>query len=274
MTPVLSIIIPAYNAGEYLEETIRAVFAQSFQDWELIIINNASTDNTAAILEKIRVEFNGPRIRVLTNAATLPAVENWNIAIGQARGEFIKVICADDLPAKGSCQSQVEALQRYPNVVFATGARVIINSKGKKLFTTNRLGSRGVIPGRDAIRRCALAGTNIIGDPVHVMWRSSAMERLGSFDPAVIYATDLEYWLRLLTIGDLYYDPSPSGLYRIHGEANSSDSWKATTDWVLEIFRKQVQSNNLSLSGLQLQWITAKAYIHGFARGQIYRFLG
>ena len=92
MPPALSIIIPAYNAGEYLDETIRAVLAQDFQDWELIVIDNASTDHTAAILVKIREELKDPRIRILTNAATLPACENWNLAIRQAKGEFIKVM--------------------------------------------------------------------------------------------------------------------------------------------------------------------------------------
>jgi len=273
MPPILSIIIPAYNAGEYLEETIRAVLAEDFQDWELIVINNASTDNTASILVKIREELKDTRIRILTNAATLPACENWNLAIRQAKGEFMKVICADDRPAEGSLQRQVEGLRQNPNVVLATGARVIINAKGKKLFTTNRLGKKGVSKGRDVIRRCALAGTNIIGDPVHVMWRGAAMERVGSFDPSIRYATDLDYWLKLLSVGDLYYDPTPAGYYRIHGGADSSGQWKATTDWVLKIFAAQRKLNHLKMSDLNFAYIAVKAYLQGFLRGQIYKYL-
>ena len=274
MPPSLSIIIPAYNAGEYLEETIRAVLSEDFQDWELIVIDNASTDHTASILEKIRKEFNDPRLRILKNATTLPACENWNLAIRQANGEFIKVICADDLPAEGSFRRQVEGLRQNPNVVLATGSRVIINAKGKRLFTTNRLGKKGVTDGKEAIKRCALAATNIIGDPVHVMWRKSAMENVGSFDPSVRYATDLDYWLRLLSVGDLYYDPTPAGYYRIHGSADSSGQWKATTDWVLKIFDAQREMNHLKLSDLKFSHIAVKAYVQGFLRGQIYKYLG
>ena len=167
----------------------------------------------------------------------------------------------------------MEALRLNPKVVLVTGSRIIINAKGKKLFTTNRLGKKGVLRGSDAVRRCALAGTNIIGDPVHVMWRRSAMEQIGSFDPAVRYATDLDYWLRLLNVGDLYYDPSPAGLYRIHGGADSSGQWKATTDWVLKIFDTQRKLNNLQLSNWMFALIAVKAYLQGSLRGQIYKHL-
>jgi glycosyltransferase involved in cell wall biosynthesis len=274
MPPALSIIIPAYNAGGYLEETIRAVLKEDFQDLELIVINNASTDDTASILENIRKELNDPRLRILRNPTTIPACENINLGIVHAKGEFIKVICADDLPAAGSLQRQVEALQKHPGVVLVTGARVIINAKGRRLFTTNRLGGEGVTDGKEAIKRCALAATNIIGDPVHVMWRKSAMERVGSFEPSVRYATDLDYWLKLLSVGDLYYDPTPAGYYRIHGGADSSGQWKATTDWVLKIFDAQREMNHLKLSGLQFSYIAFKAYLQGFLRGQIYKYLG
>jgi len=151
---------------------------------------------------------------------------------------------------------------------------VIVNAKGKKLFTTNRLGKKGVLRGSDAIRRCALAGTNIIGDPVHVMWRRSAIKKVGSFDISVTYATDLDYWMKLLNVGDLYYDPSPAGLYRIHGGATSSGSWKATTDWVLKIFDNQRKLNKLRLSNGRFALISIKAYLQGALRGQIYKYLG
>jgi glycosyltransferase involved in cell wall biosynthesis len=274
MPPALSVIVPVYNGGEYLEKTLHSVFDQSFADWELLVIDNASSDSTPALLERIQAQRGDPRLRLLRNETTIPAVENWNRAIAEARGEFLKVICADDLPAPGSFQTQVEALRKHPGVVLCTGSRVIIDAQGKKLFTTDRLGGRGVIPGKEALRRCALAGTNIIGDPVHVTWRRSAMERAGSFDPSVPYATDLDFWLNLLGAGDLYYDPAPSGLYRIHGGANSSGQWKSTTDWVMAIFRKQAERGHLRFSRAAWLGITAKAYFHGFARGQVYRFLG
>jgi glycosyltransferase involved in cell wall biosynthesis len=274
MPPILSVIIPAYNAARYLEETVRAVLAQNFMDWELIVVNNASTDDTAAVLKKLEEEFRDPRIRVITHASNLPACENWNQAILHAQGEFIKVICADDLPAEGSFFRQVQALRNHPSASLVTGGRVIINSRGKSLFTTNRLGVEGLKRGWHAARQCALSGTNIIGDPVHVTWRRTSMEMVGPFDPDVEYATDLEFWLRLLSVGDLYYDPRPAGLYRIHGAAASSRKWRATADWVIKILRKQNDQKLISLSKLELLIIALKAYVQAALRGQIYRFLG
>jgi GT2 family glycosyltransferase len=106
------------------------------------------------------------------------------------------------------------------------------------------------------------------------MWRRSAIEKVGSFDISVTYATDLDYWMKLLNVGDLYYDPSPAGLYRIHGGATSSGSWKATTDWVLKIFDNQRKLNKLRLSNGRFALISIKAYLQGALRGQIYKYLG
>ena len=100
------------------------------------------------------------------------------------------------------------------------------------------------------------------------------MEQVGSFDTSVTYATDLDYWMKLLSVGDLYYDPSPAGLYRIHGGATSSGNWKITTDWVLKIFDHQRKLENLRLSNWRFAVITIKAYFQGALRGQVYKYFG
>jgi glycosyltransferase involved in cell wall biosynthesis len=274
MPPTVSVFIPAYNAEEYLEETIRGVLAQTFQDWELIVVNNASMDSTGEIIQRLASEFRDPRIRILANSATLPAPDNWNVGLRYAKGEFLKMICADDIPTQDSLERQVKVLQSNPSLVVASGSRTIINSKGKVLFTRSGIRKTGFYAGREMIRRCIMAGTNIIGDPVNVMWRRSAMEKVGLFDPTVVYCTDIEYWLRLLSVGDLYYDTEPTGFYRIHSGAAATGLSSVTVKDFLHTARLQQGRGSVTLSHLDETIIQLKSALQSITRQWIYKLLG
>lgn len=273
ISPV-SICIPVYNAANFIEETIRAVLNQSFTNWELILVDNASKDKTGIILQRIVKELNDPRIRLLKNTNTLPMADNWNVGLRQARGKFIKMICADDIPAKDCLERQVKVLREHPEVVVASGARTIINSKGKILFKRSGIRKTGVYSGREMIRRCIMAGTNIIGDPVNVMWRRSAMEKVGLFDSTVVYCTDVEYWLRLLSVGDLYYDADPIGFYRIHGNAAATSLANVTVQDFLHTAQLQAEMGSVTLSKTDLRIISMKSHIQSIVRQNLYRILG
>jgi len=274
MKAIVSVFIPAYNAEEYLEETIRKVLDQTFQEWELIVVDNASMDSTGTVLQRLASEFRDPRIRVLTNSITLPMAESWNVGLRHAKGEFLKMICADDIPTKDSLERQVKALRDHPEVVLTSGARIIINSKGKPLFKRSGIRRMGIHDGPGMIRRCIMAGANIIGDPVCVMWRRSATEQLGCFDPSVVYCTDMEYWLRLLSIGDLYYDTEPVGFYRIHKNATGRGLAGVAAADIVHTARLQIERGSIRLSNLQLRLVKTKAHLMGLVRQTIYRTLG
>ncbi len=274
MSVKVSIIIPAYNGAHFIEQTVRAALRQTYQNWELLVINNASKDKTGSILANLHQEFNDPRFRIITNPLTLPPCENWNSALRQAQGEFIKLICADDIPTDDCVERQVKVLIENPTVVLTTGARTIINEEGKVLFTRRGIRRSGFYTGRDLVRLCLTSGTNIIGDPVHVMWRRSAMDKVGLFDPETLYASDAEFWLRLLTVGDGYCDSNAVGFYRIHGNADSAGQWRATARSFLQIAQRQVDRGHVKLSGLEMRIIATKAYLQGIARQLIYHFLG
>jgi glycosyltransferase involved in cell wall biosynthesis len=274
MAVVLSIVIPAYNAVLYIEETLLGIINQTFTDWELIVVDNASNDNTSIMLQDFMERFRDPRVRIITNRVTVPAPENWNIGIRQASGEFLKLICADDIPTKDCLERQIKVLRENPGVVVASGARTIINSKGRTLFKRSGIGKAGIYAGRDIIRRCIMTGTNIIGDPVNVMWRRSAMEKVGLFDPTVVYCTDIEYWLRLLSVGDLYYDTEPVGFYRIHGNAAATGLAKVTVQDFLHTAKLQAQRGSVTLSARDLRIIGFKSHIQSIIRQNLYRILG
>jgi len=274
MQAAVSIIIPAYNAAIYLEETIRGVVGQTFRDWELLVVNNASTDSTSNILQRISAELCDPRIRILTNPFTLSMAENWNIGLQQAKGEFVKLICADDIPAKDCLERQVRALRDHPGAILASGARMIINSQGKKLFMRDGIQKKGIHFGVGMIRRSILAGTNIIGDPVCVMWRRNRAEKMGFFDPSILYCTDLEYWLRLLSIGDLYYDTVPVAFYRIHKCSAGVGLAGVVVDDFLRTAKLNIKRSGIHLTDLQLKIAGLKSLLMNVVRQIIYGILG
>jgi glycosyltransferase involved in cell wall biosynthesis len=273
MPPVISIVVPAYNAAAFLEKTIDAVLRQTFQNWELIIINNASKDETGAIVERMVSKENDQRIRVITHSRTLPANENWNSGLLEAQGEFIKMICADDVPTLDCVERQVRILRENPGVSLVAGARTMINGDGRPLFTRSCISKAGVHDGRAMIRRSILSGTNIIGDPVVSTWRASAMRQVGMFDPTVVYCPDIEFWWRLLTVGDLYYDTLPCGFYRIHGNAAATGLADVAVRDFLYCAQLQVKRGSVTLSEVDRSVIALKAHVNNIARKLVYRML-
>jgi len=168
----------------------------------------------------------------------------------------------------------VQALERHPTVVLAAGSRVIINRKGRRLFIRNGIGASGVYSGTEIIRRCILSGTNIIGDPVNVMWRRSTMDQAGIFDLEMLYCADVEYWLRLLQAGDLFYDRKPVGSYRIHPSASAISLADKTVDDFLRTVDKVNQRGRIQLSSRQRHRVRFRSWYKNKIRGFLYRFLG
>lgn len=272
--PTVTVAIPVYNGSRYVVDTIKAVQGQTFADWELIIVDNASTDDTQAVLDSMLATVADPRIRVFRNSHTVTPPENWNIAISHARGRYVKLLCADDLTTPDCLERQVAALDEHPSAALAAGARIIINSRGRRLFVRNGIGRTGLYPGRDVIRRCIMAGTNIIGDPVTVLWRRSVMDQVGAFDTEGFYCIDVDYWLRLLNFGDLYFDAQPVGFYRIHPQATATRLAKVTVDDFERMARKQADNGMVKLSRSDIRIVRAKSWLQSKIRQAIYRWLG
>ena len=91
--PWISICIPVYNGARTIRATIQSVLDQDFKDFEICIVENASSDDTFQVVQS----FEDERIRIVSNNKTVPAWENWSIATSMARGKWIKLVCADDL---------------------------------------------------------------------------------------------------------------------------------------------------------------------------------
>ena len=126
--PRLSIGLPVYNGENYLAESLEALLGQSYEDFELIISDNASTDGTAGICR--RYEKQDSRIRYVRQPRNIGCAPNHNFVIGQARGELFKTASHDDLYARDLLKLCVAALDEYPQVVLAHSWSAVIDSSG------------------------------------------------------------------------------------------------------------------------------------------------
>jgi len=134
--PLISIVIPMYNAQDYIEETVQSVISQSYQDWEMIIVNNASTDRSIELIEKIE----DPRIRVITLSQNSggPAKPR-NEGVKDAKGEYIAFLDADDLWTPDKLQKQLDYMVSQKMNFSSTGKTNINEASEEINFKANIL---------------------------------------------------------------------------------------------------------------------------------------
>ncbi|MDN4066521.1 glycosyltransferase [Paenibacillus vini] len=199
-SPVVSVCIPVYNAECFITQTINSVLAQTFQDFEIIIVDNASTDNT---MMKIR-KFKDDRIKVYSNKNNIGMVANWNKCLTYSSGEYVKFLCADDLMLPGLLERQVDVLNKNPKVSLVSSGSYIINEENKVVAKRMKIRNDGVYTGEKMARKSLRIG-NIFGEPTTVMFRKDTLDATGPFDLNYFYAPDWDMWLKLMYVGDFYF---------------------------------------------------------------------
>ena len=217
--PLVSIVIPVYNGMPYLAEAVGSALAQDYAPLEIVVIENASTDGTRAWLE----EHADPRVRVVYRDTTQSAGENWTQAIQESRGDYVKLVCADDLVVPGAVSQQVAAIRAAPNALMAASRRRIIDGNGKVLKATHGLSSlRGNVDGRIALRDCLMTGGNVIGEPAAVLFDGAAIREVMPWDGRWPYAIDVATYARLLVRGSIVCQQDVLASFRV-----SPSSWSS-----------------------------------------------
>ena len=212
--PRVSVVVPAYNNADFLAATIDSILAQDYDDFELVIADHSSTDASGEILGRYAAH---PCVRVLP--PTPPgggALANWNRVTRHARGEFLKLVCGDDLIAPSALREQVAALDEHPSAVLVAASRDLIDASGRIVLRNRGLGRlQGLVSGEDAMRATVLAGTNIFGEPGCVMFRRALIEKEGGWDGAFPYLIDQATYARIMSHGDMVALRKPLASFRI-----------------------------------------------------------
>jgi glycosyltransferase involved in cell wall biosynthesis len=186
-TPVVSVVLAARNEAASIGDAIGSIREQTFESWELIVVDDGSTDDTRAIVEAL----GDPRIRVLArDASGLP--HSLNAGLRVARAPFVARQDADDLSLPERFERQVALLTARPDVGVVGSAWIEVNGEGVRVRPRARVVTGPV--------NDVLARFNPITHTT-AMFRRELVERLGGYDERLPYAADYELWLRIAAAG-------------------------------------------------------------------------
>lgn len=216
--PAVSVLMPTFDRLQFLPPTIESVFAQTLTDWELIIADDGSGEDTRAYLRSIT----DPRVQVLWMAHSGRPGVALNAALRVARGEYIAFLDSDDVWLPNKLERQVASLRRHPGRRWSCTAFALIDAAGSPL-TAPRSGW----PAAFGSVRDHLFTDAVIAMP-SVMAARSLLEQVGPFDEELVMNYDGDLWLRFAELSDLDGIDEPLTLVRRHGQHGGSDiiAWR------------------------------------------------
>ena len=215
----VSIVVPVFNGLPYLRELTDSLLTQTFEDIEIVFSDGGSTDGSVDFLRSV----DDPRIRLIEIPSGSGAAANWTAATNAATCEFMKLICQDDLLYPTALADQVADLQAS-DAVMAAATRDIIDANSRVLYRGRGLTGidrrLSTISGSDAIRACYLAGTNVLGEPLAVMFRTEALQSEMPWIDENPLMLDLSLYQKVAPHGDVVLRRTPVGAFRV-----SDASW-------------------------------------------------
>jgi len=235
--PRFSVIVPAYNVERFIAATLQSVIDQTLPDWELIVVDDGSTDRTAEIVADFAARE--PRIAVLAqqNAGCSSAS---NTAISAASGEFVCILGADDLYRPEYLDTQARFIDENPGYdIYSCNARKLFpDGSTTPYFTDARHATVVSFELRDWFDSCPIFGLAI--------FRRDMALRLGGYRVDLHNAEDYDFWLRAMASGARHrHNPAELAYYRRHG-GNKSGNQVAAARALVRILEDLDQSANLA----------------------------
>jgi glycosyltransferase involved in cell wall biosynthesis len=212
--PTVSIITPAYNAAAFLSETVASVVAQTWPDFEALIVDDNSSDDTLRIARSW--ERSDPRIRVFTRPHGGPSASR-NTAIAQARGRYIALLDSDDLWHPTFLETQLNVLESLPTADVVTGNAY--NMGGG-------LDGQPMNPAGSVCREISLLEILERETSIFIMsvFRRAIIDRIGGFDETLPLNEDYDFWIRAAHAGFVFiHNPVPLGQYRRRPDSMSAN---------------------------------------------------
>src|SRR5262245_12848096 len=221
--PTVSICLPVYNGARYLGQAIESALAQTYADFELLIANDCSTDESFAIADSFAKR--DKRVKAWTNDRNLGHYPNYNACIERATGRYIKLFAQDDILHPQFLARILQVFEKNANVSLAATTRLWIDADGKPIPATSEMDVKlsklydqdKMVPGAEAITETLKEATNWIGEPSNQMFRAEFID--GGFDTSFNQIGDLEYNYRLLERGDYYYIADELCHFRKHSSS-------------------------------------------------------
>jgi glycosyltransferase involved in cell wall biosynthesis len=214
--PRVSVVIPLYNYGHFLGECIESVLTQGGVEADVLVIDDASTDDSLSIAQAVAA--GDPRVRVVSNPHNVGMVRTINEGMWAVEGEYIVKMDADDVLTPGALARATALLDAYPSLGFVYGFPVTFAESPPPPART-KVRSWTVWSGRDWLRAVCRRGRNCIAQPEVVM-RAAVLHAAGRYKPELPHGSDFEIWLRMAMLADVgRVNGAHQGYYRVHPES-------------------------------------------------------
>lgn len=210
-SPVVSVVTPTYNRAGFLPQAVESVLAQTFGDFELIVVDDGSTDDTPEVM---RSYLQDPRVRYLTQPNQGQSVAR-NRGIAEAKGEYICFLDSDNAWREDKLEKSLAVFQAHPDYHVVYGDFIIIDESGTELGVNRMNRHTGFVTPQ-------LLKDNFVSMNT-TMTRKYCFDEMGAFDEKDRLAEDYGLWLRLSTCYRFYYLPEVLGYYRVMEDQISSD---------------------------------------------------
>jgi glycosyltransferase involved in cell wall biosynthesis len=228
----VAIVTPVYNGARFLADAVDSVLSQTYTNWDYIIVDNGSTDDTFAIAQ--RRAARDPRIRAV-RLPHLPIMDNWNRALGLAATDaaYIKELHADDLLMPNCLAEMVALMERHPSAGMASSYCLYdaaVSNVGVPLGAE-------LLPGRNVIRGTLLGQWYLFGNPSSVIIRHDVVRAMGPefYDPDLRHA-DVDVWYRILERHDFGFLHQVLSCERTHDESQTNTFTARYSTLALEHF--------------------------------------
>lgn len=225
----VSIITPYRNAAEFLAEAIESVMAQTVGCWELLLIDDRSSDGSAAIARDYAAR--DPRIRMLATAGSdrTGAAAARNVGLAAARGEFVAFLDADDLLLPGKLEQELAIAERYPNAALICGAALWQHFGDQHAYWIDRVRhvSTGMHEPPGLLDQLILLRSDQVPCTCSVLARRDAVTDAGGFEESLSLYEDQSVWVKLFARHPVYLGGHLTSVYRQHPDSTSARAERA-----------------------------------------------
>jgi hypothetical protein len=239
--PAISVCIPTYNGAKYIAQTIESILNQTFTDFEIIVSDDGSSDNTLEIVGL----FNDPRIVRIDRLSKVGAEANWNNAVANASASLVKLVCQDDILYPECLEVEVQTMSKSENqdVSFCFHLRDFVTPNSRKL-SARRVGYSNLqkYSKTEILKKVVRSGGNPIGEPMAVTMRKISLNSAGKFRGD--YVIDLDMWSKLSDQGSALFIEQHLSAFRISKTSWTSSLKKSQLSSVRALSKKlQVDSD-------------------------------
>ena len=263
--PLVTVLIPVYNAGEYLKESIESILAQTYEDFELIIINDGSTDSSQQVIDL----FNDHRIISKTNPSNIGLVGTLNKGIDLAKGKYIVRMDQDDISTPDRLVEQVQFMESNPEIGLAGTLLETIGNRNEKV---NFLCS-------DEEIRFRLLFSTYIRHPSVIIRKKVLDDYHLKYRPEFPHVEDHDLWVRMAEHCQLAIMPKVLLKYRVHDNNTVATEQKTQSIVETKIRKRQLEQMGINISDSEMDLFnkfvcTIKLETNQYLRGSVERTQG